>query len=94
MIESQMCIRDRLGTLCGDSRASSGKVVFDGKDITDWQTAVSYTHLDVYKRQGLNQSEDPAAIAKYLKANSVDTVMGPLSWDQTGDLKGCLLYTS
>lgn len=28
-----------LGTLCGDPRASSGKVVFDGKDITDWQTA-------------------------------------------------------
>ncbi len=30
-----------LGTLCGDPRASSGKVVFDGKDITDWQTAKS-----------------------------------------------------
>ncbi|MGL7824056.1 ATP-binding cassette domain-containing protein [Salmonella sp. NW809] len=28
-----------LGTLCGDPRASSGRVVFDGKDITDWQTA-------------------------------------------------------
>ncbi|EOU1338557.1 branched-chain amino acid ABC transporter substrate-binding protein [Cronobacter malonaticus] len=37
---------------------------------------------------GLNQSDDPAAIAKYLKANSVDTVMGPLSWDSKGDLKG------
>ena len=24
-----------LGTLCGDPRASSGRIVFDGKDITD-----------------------------------------------------------
>ena len=31
---------------------------------------------------------DPAEIAKYLKANSVETVMGPLSWDAKGDLKG------
>lgn len=37
---------------------------------------------------GLNQSDDPAAIAKYLKGNSVETVMGPLSWDEKGDLKG------
>lgn len=37
---------------------------------------------------GLNQSDDPAEIAKYLKANSVETVMGPLSWDAKGDLKG------
>ncbi|KGB09176.1 high-affinity branched-chain amino acid transport ATP-binding protein LivF [Enterobacteriaceae bacterium ATCC 29904] len=28
-----------LGTLCGDPRASSGQIVFDGKEITDWQTA-------------------------------------------------------
>ncbi len=28
-----------LGTLCGDPRASSGRIVFDDKDITDWQTA-------------------------------------------------------
>ncbi|EOC1349208.1 branched-chain amino acid ABC transporter substrate-binding protein [Cronobacter dublinensis] len=37
---------------------------------------------------GLNQSDDPAEIAKYLKANSVETVMGPLTWDAKGDLKG------
>jgi branched-chain amino acid transport system substrate-binding protein len=37
---------------------------------------------------GLNQSADPAEIAKYLKANTVNTVMGPLSWDEKGDLKG------
>ncbi len=28
-----------LGTLCGEPRASSGTIVFDGKTITDWQTA-------------------------------------------------------
>ncbi len=33
-------------------------------------------------------SDDPAELAKYLKANTVETVMGPLSWDEKGDLKG------
>ncbi|KQN64048.1 high-affinity branched-chain amino acid ABC transporter ATP-binding protein LivF [Erwinia sp. E602] len=28
-----------LGTLCGEPRATQGTVTFDGKDITDWQTA-------------------------------------------------------
>ncbi|PIJ51159.1 branched-chain amino acid ABC transporter ATP-binding protein [Erwinia sp. OLTSP20] len=28
-----------LGTLCGEPRASSGTIIFDGKTITDWQTA-------------------------------------------------------
>jgi len=28
-----------LGTLCGEPRATSGTIVFDGKNITDWQTA-------------------------------------------------------
>jgi len=28
-----------LGTLCGEPRATQGAVLFDGKDITDWQTA-------------------------------------------------------
>lgn len=28
-----------LGTLCGEPRASEGSIVFDGKAITDWQTA-------------------------------------------------------
>ncbi|BDH44222.1 Leu/Ile/Val-binding protein [Salmonella enterica subsp. enterica serovar Choleraesuis] len=33
-------------------------------------------------------SEDPAALAKDLKAKGADTVMGPLTWDEKGDLKG------
>ncbi|GLR07738.1 high-affinity branched-chain amino acid ABC transporter ATP-binding protein LivF [Mixta theicola] len=28
-----------LGTLCGEPRASEGTISFDGKNITDWQTA-------------------------------------------------------
>lgn len=28
-----------LGTLCGEPRASQGSITFDGKTITDWQTA-------------------------------------------------------
>ena len=28
-----------LGTLCGEPRASEGEITFDGKAITDWQTA-------------------------------------------------------
>ncbi|KAJ9430950.1 MULTISPECIES: high-affinity branched-chain amino acid ABC transporter ATP-binding protein LivF [Enterobacterales] len=28
-----------LGTLCGEPRATSGNITFDGKEITDWQTA-------------------------------------------------------
>ncbi|SUX67658.1 leucine/isoleucine/valine transporter ATP-binding subunit [Citrobacter freundii] len=31
-----------LGTLCGDPRATSGRIVFDGKDITDWQTGENH----------------------------------------------------
>jgi branched-chain amino acid transport system substrate-binding protein len=33
-------------------------------------------------------STEPAKLAADLKAKSVDTVMGPLSWDEKGDLKG------
>ncbi|MFQ8718133.1 MAG: hypothetical protein ACLR9W_09390 [Enterobacter hormaechei] len=41
-----------------------------------------------FPQAGSNQSADPAEIATWLKANSVETVMGPLSWDEKGDLKG------
>lgn len=34
-----------LGTLCGDPRATSGRIVFDDKDITDWQTCNQVNHL-------------------------------------------------
>ena len=49
-----------------------------------WTTYAALQSLQA----GLNQSEDPAEIAKYLKGATVDTVMGPLSWNEKGDLKG------
>ncbi|VFS44942.1 extracellular ligand-binding receptor [Enterobacter cancerogenus] len=49
-----------------------------------WTTYAALQSLQA----GLNQSADPAEIATWLKANSVETVMGPLSWDEKGDLKG------
>ncbi|MBJ3815645.1 high-affinity branched-chain amino acid ABC transporter substrate-binding protein LivK [Shimwellia pseudoproteus] len=33
-------------------------------------------------------SDDPATLIKDLKAQGADTVIGPLSWDDKGDLKG------
>ncbi|WP_058910434.1 high-affinity branched-chain amino acid ABC transporter substrate-binding protein LivK [Entomohabitans teleogrylli] len=33
-------------------------------------------------------SDDPLELAKDLKAHGADTVIGPLSWDEKGDLKG------
>ena len=49
-----------------------------------WTTYAALQSLQA----GLNQSADPAEIATWLKANTVQTVMGPLSWDAKGDLKG------
>ena len=50
--------------------------------------AFVWTTYAALLQAGLNQSADPAEIATWLKANSVETVMGPLSWDEKGDLKG------
>ena len=45
-----MCIRDRHTAL----RAGVGDVItVDGVDVVPEVQAVSYTHLDVYKRQGI-----------------------------------------
>ena len=52
-----------------------------------WTTYAALQSLQA----GLNQSDDPAEIAKYLKANSVDTVMGPLTWDEKGCAAACRL---
>ena len=55
----QMCIRDRLIALANEAvAASAGNVVVIEKgakltyDVTHKARPVSYTHLDVYKRQG------------------------------------------
>lgn len=33
-------------------------------------------------------SDEPLALVKDLKANGANTVIGPLNWDEKGDLKG------
>ena len=46
----QMCIRDRIGIgIGGINKIIEGTA---GKDEIPGMIAVSYTHLDVYKRQG------------------------------------------
>ena len=60
--------------------------------------AVSYTHLDVYKRQGCIRSQgfgcSPIKVARELGSERRETVRS-LSVAGAGDLKGaCLLYTS
>ena len=36
----------------------------------------------------MQAGDDPAAVAKALKAGKTPTVMGDLQWDAKGDLKG------
>ena len=45
-----------LNLLGGMDTVTSGSILFEGEDITGY-TAVSYTHLDVYKRQGYVRTE-------------------------------------
>ncbi|TKI07151.1 branched-chain amino acid ABC transporter substrate-binding protein [Martelella alba] len=58
------------------------------KDYTGpfvWTTYAALQALTTGMQQAGMEPED---IAKYLKAHTVNTVMGPLSWDEKGDLKG------
>ncbi|WP_092511993.1 branched-chain amino acid ABC transporter substrate-binding protein [Xenorhabdus mauleonii] len=51
-----------------------------------WTTYAALQSLSTaMKRTG---SKEPSALAEDLKASPVDTVMGNLSWDKKGDLKG------
>ena len=65
-------------------------IVVDNPELETYRTAVSYTHLDVYKRQGMeNMSMAPYAMTKarfgYRMNNAtiIDTMVND-----------CLLYTS
>ncbi|MDU4365935.1 MAG: ABC transporter substrate-binding protein [Klebsiella oxytoca] len=68
-----------MGQILRQSRAAGLKTQF-----MVWTTYAALQSLEA----GLNQSDDPAEIAKYLKGATVETVMGPLSWNEKGDLKG------
>ncbi len=51
-----------------------------------WTTYAALQSLTTAMQR--TSSTEPAKLAADLKAKSVDTVMGPLSWDEKGDLKG------
>ena len=55
--------------------------------------SVSYTHLDVYKRQGLISAIDTSKLENYASLQEslkeVEDVV-----DEEGKVYGCLLYTS
>ena len=59
---------------------------------------VSYTHLDVYKRQGNMNSTEPAAsledTGESVPANSTNSTEQAASSEDTGESAPCLLYTS
>ncbi|WPD74266.1 branched-chain amino acid ABC transporter substrate-binding protein [Dickeya fangzhongdai] len=51
-----------------------------------WTTYAALQSLTTAMQR--TSSTEPVKLAADLKAKSVDTVMGPLSWDEKGDLKG------
>ena len=50
-----MCIRDRADVDGGKVKIDDQNITVEGADsVTLYVSSVSYTHLDVYKRQGVN----------------------------------------
>ena len=93
-----MCIRDRIGFIFGAVGLDHGSV--DGVDVggihahnsisNDGVDAVSYTHLDVYKRQVLRQGVEQGVVHLGLVLRD-----GKGDEDEDKDNHdGCLLYTS
>ena len=50
-------------------KKASDAEYFKNRMISDDLMAVSYTHLDVYKRQGMYQSMKKTALFSYIKTN-------------------------
>ena len=78
-----------LGTLCGEPRATQGRVVFDGKEITDWQTARIMREAIAIVPEG----------RRVFARMTVDEnlAMGGFFADRQqyqGRIRRCLLYTS
>ena len=73
----KMCIRDRLRTSAGKAPWSTSKAMSTGSfskrrfpPPTIWTTSVSYTHLDVYKRQRHNRSKRSCVTSSASSAQS------------------------
>ncbi len=63
-------------------------LVKKGEDPTGPFVWTSYAAMQAIVAAVKNAGNEPEAVAEYLRNNSVETVMGPLQWDQKGDLKG------
>ncbi|WP_026957596.1 branched-chain amino acid ABC transporter substrate-binding protein [Aliagarivorans taiwanensis] len=59
-----------------------------GEDPTGPFVWTAYAAMQAIQAGVTAAGDDPEAVAEYLRANTVDTVMGPLQWDDKGDLKG------
>ena len=58
------------------------------KEIEDYAIhAVSYTHLDVYKRQGLNSSADSSGNNALVNENSIKQKYASLTDDQVANMR-------
>ena len=87
-----MCIRDRLDGARLDLLLVMTLFVVQGDDLIDLVAdaedgvPVSYTHLDVYKRQPYNNTVEVSDSAvKYVRAQFDNAIH---------ELENCLLYTS
>ncbi|CAG9295448.1 branched-chain amino acid ABC transporter substrate-binding protein [Celerinatantimonas diazotrophica] len=60
----------------------------EGKDPSGPFVWTSYAAVQTIASAIKAKGDDPEAAADYLRSHSVKTVMGPLSWNQKGDLKG------
>ena len=75
----------------GAGGAWSGSLKVEGK------TPVSYTHLDVYKRQNLDYASEADMVKKFRVSLALQPVATALFADSPftdGQPNGCLLYTS
>ena len=94
---SQMCIRDRAYTAVDYLiRQGHRKIAVLGGPVTSYPSAVSYTHLDVYKRQvhsllGLGDHGGVVLLVQHLQ-HGLGVIVQALQLFKAVQL--CLLYTS
>lgn len=59
-----------------------------GESVAGPFTWTAYAAMQSIREAVNTVGDDPSKVADFLRAESVDTVMGPLHWDDKGDLKG------
>ena len=104
-----MCIRDRWATIeiTNMLTLAPGGYLAPTRCRFSWAAPVSYTHLDVYKRQSLNRRATQAPPNPFRKKESIDGFQNRVDELMKGGMKRydafqkateegyiCLLYTS